>query len=320
MFHLPVDVAHSPGGDIAVLDKLKHAAFIFTPDGEFIRTVGRDGQGPGECHMPSSIEFSSHGNFLIQDRKITIFDNTFDYVEQLTWPRYAPYLVRALDDGGLIGIHGGFLPGEHGVISADTLGRWDRDNSLTVEYSSTSNEFDPDDGTIDRSESRGDRLYCCATGSGRVFYSQSSVDEYVIIGCESDGTEFLRIENPDFHRIRKTGQEIQAEIDWWESFKSYAGSGRDISVKPDPYRLAILGMFVVDEDELWVRLGAYEGIVFRVYDITGEILFHAMFDYPGDPANLINWEVTGSEHGFLAFETMPEYYPRIYMLTLQSSD
>jgi len=320
MFHLPVDVVFSPGGNIAVLDKLKHAAFVFTSEGEFIRSVGREGDGPGEFRMPSSIEFSSNGNFLIQDKKIAIFDSTFNYVDQMTWPRYPPHLIKALDEGGFVGLLGNFLPGEYGVVSVQTLARWDEGDSASVEYATISNEFDPDDGTIDRSESREDRLYCCATGCGRVFYSQSSVDEYVIIGCESDGTEFLRIENPDFHRIRKTDQEMQAEIDWFDSFMAYAGSTRDLSVQPDPFRRVVLGMFTIGEDELWVRLGSFEGIVFRVYDMTGEILFHVKLEYPGDPADLINWEVTGSEHGFLAYETMPEYYPRIYVLTPQRSD
>jgi hypothetical protein len=321
MFHLPVDVAHSPDGDIAVLDKLKHAAFIFTPDGEFVRSVGREGDGPGEFHLPSTIEFNTQGSFFIQDqRSIAVFDSTYTYIDQMTWPLHPPFMRSILNDGGLIGIHGVFLPGEHGVVSIEILGRWDKDDSITVEYASTRHEFDPDDWTIDRSESREEQLYCCATASGRVFYSHSSVDEFVITGCESDGTEFLQIEDQGYRRVRKSDQEIQAEIDWWESFKAYAGSTRDISVKPDPFKRAILGMFLVGDDELWVRLGAYEGIVFRVYDMTGEIIFHVKLDYPGDPSDLINWEVSGSEHGFHAFETMPEYYPRIYILTLQSSD
>lgn len=320
MFRWPVDVTHSPDGDIAVLDKLKHCILLYTFDGEFIRTIGREGEGPGEFHSPSSIEFRSDGSLLIQDREIATYDQYYDYQDQVTWSRYPPHLVKALDDGGFVGLLGNILPGEYGVVFVETLARWDEGDSASVEYATISNEFAPDDRTIDRSESREDHLYCCATGDGRVFYSQSSVDEYVITGCESDGTEFLRIEDPGFRRIRKTEQEIEAEIDWFNSFMSFAGATRDYSVKPDPFRRAILGMFLVGEDELWVRLGAYEGIVFRVYDMTGEIQFHVMLSYPGDPADLINWEVSGSEHGFLAYETMPEYYPRIYMLILQSSD
>jgi hypothetical protein len=142
----------------------------------------------------------------------------------------------------------------------------------------------------------------------------------LITGCEPDGTGFLRIEDPTFRRVRKTVQEMQKEIDWSESFASYAGTGREITLKPDPFRRAILGMFLVGDDELWVRLGYYEGIVFRIYDMTGEPQFHVMFDYPGDPADLINWQVTGSEQGFLAYETMPEYCPRIYILSLVEAE
>ena len=32
---------------------------------------------------------------------------------------------------------------------------------------------------------------------------------------------------------------------------------------------------------------------FRVYDFSGEILFHAVVEYDGNPADLITWEITG---------------------------
>jgi hypothetical protein len=321
MFHLPVDVAFSPEGNIAVLDKLKHKAFIFTSDGEFIGTVGREGDGPGEFRLPSSIQFNAKGEFFIQDqRSIAVFDSDFMYVDQMTWSRYPPYMVRAFDDRSLVGTLGWFLPGENGIINTDTLGCWGNNGSLSVVYASIAIEFDPGDNTLDRTETREGTIYCCATESGRVFYSQSSVDEFIVTGFEPDGTEFLRIVDPGFSRVRKTDQEMQAEIDWFDSFRAYAGSQRDIGLKPDPFRRAILGMFTIGEDELWVRLGFYEEVVFRVYDMAGKVRYHVMLDYPGDPADLINWEVSGSEHGFLAYETMPEYYPMIYLLELVSAE
>jgi hypothetical protein len=132
MFRWPVDATHSPDGDIAVLDKLKHCVLLYTSEGEFIRTIGREGEGPGEFHMPSSIEFRSDGSLLIQDREIATYDQYYDYQDQMTWPRYPPYLVEALDDGGFVGNQGMFLPGEHGVVLTSTIGRWDIDDSLSV--------------------------------------------------------------------------------------------------------------------------------------------------------------------------------------------
>ena len=318
MFHLPVDLAHASDGNIAVLDKLKHSVFIYTPEGEFIRSVGREGDGPGEFRMPSTIEYDSKGFLYIQDQiAIEIYDTSYTYIDLIERQYPSPFMIRIVDSGGLVGAQCKFSPGEQGIAFSNTLGRWDEDDTASVEYTSICRDFDPSDGEIDLSESRESTLYSCATGSGRVFCSQSSVDEYHVIGYEPNGSEFLYIEDPDFQRVLKSDREIQFEIDWWENLKSYASATSDPTVKPDPFRQAILGMFTVGEDELWVRLGVFEGIVFRVYDMTGEIQYHVMLDYPGDPAELKSWTVVGSEHGFLAYQTMPEYYPRIYILQLK---
>ena len=44
MFAWSVNPTHSPDGDILVVDRLKHTVFVYTPEGEFIRTIGREGE------------------------------------------------------------------------------------------------------------------------------------------------------------------------------------------------------------------------------------------------------------------------------------
>ncbi|MCK5063695.1 MAG: hypothetical protein KAQ97_00360, partial [Candidatus Fermentibacteraceae bacterium] len=109
-----------------------------------------------------------------------------------------------------------------------------------------------------------------------------------------------------------------AEIDNFLNGKS--PDDLPIPVKPDPYKLTACGLFTDGEERLWVRLGSYPGIIFRVYDMSGEILFHVMFEYDGDPIDLNSWEITGDEHGFLGHNTSHEYFARIYMLTLVEAE
>jgi len=94
----------------------------------------------------------------------------------------------------------------------------------------------------------------------------------------------------------------------------------EIPVKLDPYRRIINDMFTDGEERLWVRLGSYPGIVFRVFDFSGNILFHAEVEYNGHPADLNTWEITGDEHGFLGYNRSPEENQRMYMLTLIEAD
>ena len=213
------------------------------------------------------------------------------------------------------------LPEEDKFIIFTTLARWDGDESPSVEYFTVEFEYIPSDA-FDFSEGRESDIICCATRDGRVFYSQSSIDDFVIHGCEPDGTPFLHIVDENFHRVRKSEDELQAEMDVWNSLIRLArgDSSTGTPVKLDPYKRTILGMFIDGEERLWVRLGCYPGIVFRVYDMNGEILFHAEVEYEGNPADLNSWEITGDEHGFLGHNTSHEYSQRVYMLTLVEAE
>lgn len=102
---------------------------------------------------------------------------------------------------------------EEGLFAVSTLARWDGEEEPSVEYFSIEYEWDIDPNAIDFSKSRGRSYLSCATRRGRVFYSQSSIDEFVIHCCEPDGTPFLLIEDEDVHRVRKSEDEIQAELD-----------------------------------------------------------------------------------------------------------
>lgn len=323
----PVNPTHSPEGNITFVDRMKHAVFIYAPDGTFVRSIGREGEGPGEFQMPTGVAFRSDGSLLIRDgNSITLFDSSCEYVDRMAWPFSPPYLLTALDNGGFIGEMRTPAPVDNGVLWVSTLAQWDDgEEDPSVEYSSIEYEWNVE-SVGDISSSRGSTMYSCAAGNGRVFYSRSSIDEFEIHGCEPDGTPFLHIEDPDTYRVSKSEDELRMEMDNFSSFlnRMSGGSSGDIPIEPDPYRHTVLGMFMDGEDRLWVRLGCYTGIVFRVYDMNGEVLFHAMVEYHGDPVDLMSWEITGDEHGFLGYDPFQDQYQRIYILALveagQTSD
>lgn len=315
----PICVTHSPDGSIVVLDRLKHAVFFYSPEGEFIRSVGREGEGPGEFHRPGIIKFYSNGCFLVSHRGgISVFDSSFEYEDKMTWLLFKPFIVAALDDGGFIAVHVTYERQEQKMAMTYTLGRWDGEGDPSIEYFTTKSDWFTFNGVIDHTRNREQTIYSCATHDGRIFYSQSSIDRFEIHGCEVNGTPFFHVEDGTFRRVSKSEDELQAEMDYITSYFNRMTGGQPIGIeiKLDPYKQAILDMFLDGEERLWVKLGFYPGIVFRVYDMSGEILFHAMLDYPGDPLDLLEWTVTGDEHGFLAYNPHMEDYARVYMLTL----
>jgi sugar lactone lactonase YvrE len=66
-FNYPSDVAVDKDGAIYVLDAGNTRIQKFGPDGQYLATIGRKGQGPGEFIMPDAIDFDRDGNLVVAD-------------------------------------------------------------------------------------------------------------------------------------------------------------------------------------------------------------------------------------------------------------
>jgi sugar lactone lactonase YvrE len=66
-FNYPSDVAVDKDGNIYVLDSANARVQKFGPDGKYLATIGRKGQGPGEFVMPDAIGFDKDGTLVVAD-------------------------------------------------------------------------------------------------------------------------------------------------------------------------------------------------------------------------------------------------------------
>jgi hypothetical protein len=66
-FNYPSDVAVDQDGNIYVLDSANTRVQKFGPDGKYLATIGRKGQGPGEFMMPDAIGCDKDGNLVVAD-------------------------------------------------------------------------------------------------------------------------------------------------------------------------------------------------------------------------------------------------------------
>lgn len=66
-FYLPGDIAVDAAGNLYVLDSGNHRVQKFNPEGKYLATFGRQGQGPGEFYFPTSIDVDPDGNIAIAD-------------------------------------------------------------------------------------------------------------------------------------------------------------------------------------------------------------------------------------------------------------
>jgi DNA-binding beta-propeller fold protein YncE len=72
MFHAPTHIFTTPDGRIYVSDSLNFRVQIFSPHGEFIRSIGVAGDSPGTFSRPKGVAVDSDGNIYVVD---ALFDN-----------------------------------------------------------------------------------------------------------------------------------------------------------------------------------------------------------------------------------------------------
>lgn len=80
MFTLVVDIGVDMEGNIYVLDFRECRIKKYDKNGNYLQTIGRKGQGPGEFEQPSRILLNTEGKMYIKElRKIHIFDKKGEF-------------------------------------------------------------------------------------------------------------------------------------------------------------------------------------------------------------------------------------------------
>jgi len=75
-FNTPSDIVLDDAGKMYILDAGNCRIQKFDPEGKYLDSFGREGQGPGEFNSPSSLDIDAEGNLIVADwrsRKIQIF-------------------------------------------------------------------------------------------------------------------------------------------------------------------------------------------------------------------------------------------------------
>src|SRR5579862_986609 len=110
-FNQPTDVAFGKNGDIYVSDGYGNSRVVqFDRKGNFVRTWGRYGTGPGEFNLPHSIAIDGEGRVYVGDRenkRIQVFDSEGHYLKEWTSAGY-PYGLFITPDQHVWMIDGGY--------------------------------------------------------------------------------------------------------------------------------------------------------------------------------------------------------------------
>ncbi len=317
-------------GEIAVLDMQKYRISIFTPTGDFVRSVGRQGSGPGEFLLPAGMTFfpgvteegvpdSLVPGFAVCDAmggKLVYFDSDFNYMMDVQgfFPS-PPAVLAGLEGGDLVGMKPEFVQDETGMFMGFTIAKWEMGEAEpSVTYFESMSPFDPSD----LSSMQDDIVSFGANPDGLVLTAPLSTDMYTYTLWSPDGEEIFTFVQEDFVRVPKTRSEIQLERDMINARMIQQGMPESMANwEPDPYRTAVGGLWFDGMDRIWVTRGTTRTPSFDVYDLDGNLLFSAALD-AGERA--MTWQVLIKNNIFIAFDADPEFYPQIFMGRLPGFD
>ena len=101
-FNMPSDIVQDDDGNLYILDAGNCRVQKFDPEGKFLTSFGREGQGPGEFNFPTSLDFDNLGNLVIADRrgrKIQIFTKNGSLLKTITMTKNPLSRIYALNSG-----------------------------------------------------------------------------------------------------------------------------------------------------------------------------------------------------------------------------
>ncbi|MCK4557792.1 MAG: NHL repeat-containing protein, partial [Candidatus Aminicenantes bacterium] len=84
LFYQPRNISVDDQRNIYILERGNHRIQKFDKDGQFLQTIGKDGQGPGEFERPYSLFLDKTNNIYVSDRrKIHFFNPAGEFVKTI---------------------------------------------------------------------------------------------------------------------------------------------------------------------------------------------------------------------------------------------
>lgn len=124
LFYMPSDIAFDSQGNMYILDAGNNRIQKFNPDGKFLASIGRKGQGPAEFQYPLSLDIDSEGYLYVADsgnQRIQVLkpDGTDHKTIQMIKVAIGP--TKIAKSGDMIMGSGGFMSFGPGGMNEDEV-------------------------------------------------------------------------------------------------------------------------------------------------------------------------------------------------------
>ena len=318
MFGSIEGLSYASDGSIVLLDRAFSRIMVYSLDGEFIRQIGREGNGPGEMSLTVLMALTGNGDLLISQRDAMehfIFSSGEWITEYPRGETPPPFVLRGMPDSKFVGVHMDLLPGDGTFVAAVILGIYEPGNNEPVtvleEHSVEINPMNAAflfENVID--------AYSETVGSeGTVYVASRSGTEYEVTGFNHEGEKVFELLRDDIEPVEMTEEELQEEKDFMEARLLSMGSGEQ-RCSPDPVLPMINGLGTDIEGNLWVRRGNLPDPFFDVYNTSGERLRTVSLQV--EPGQGRYWNISVQPGGLLAYSANPsEGYQKVYILDIR---
>jgi 6-bladed beta-propeller len=198
-FYRVRDIHADLQGNIYVDDMSNGRVQVFGPQGAFLRTIGRRGQGPGEFENPTLIRFGGReGRLHVMDRyqRINLFDGQGLYIRSLVPERgFIDYFPDAADGFAAV-MHTGSdedLTSGHALCRLDANGRT---RAVLAEFPSNAYMARVEGGTFMATTGYEMTLYAAPLPGQGLVYGHSKEYELVVLGPEDTKALLIRKDEP----------------------------------------------------------------------------------------------------------------------------
>lgn len=265
-------------GRFWVLDGQASELRVFSAAGEYVRTVGRAGGGPGEFRQPVRVDEGPDGNMWVMDpqnTRLSVFDSSGAYLRGL---RVAGGFVIMPWQGGFDDAGDYYAPtAEFEPEFRIALGRFDREYNLRQTIPLPS---DPVERADFRIESGPGRVIASVPFQGRMMWRLSAegtlwaliTDQYRLLELTASGDTLRSITKSD-DPIPVTDAERQEALDGLDWFTDQGGK---IDASKIPHQKPPVDWFFLDDEgEVWVARATTRDQTdqpFDVFNPMGQLL------------------------------------------------
>ncbi|MBN2169693.1 MAG: 6-bladed beta-propeller [Candidatus Krumholzibacteriota bacterium] len=280
-------------GNVYLLDSQLSEVKVYSADGEYLNTLGREGEGPGEFMRANSVFFAPGGTIgVLQAAPARLVRLTHDGEPA------GDFDLPTREDGGFRIFMGAQSAGDQlyflymdqifdqGHLTQNwTLSSIDAEAQAVAEYYNEARELDFANLVIDEEKLDTVQNRWMVGHDGRV-YAAASHDRYEIMSWEADGGGARVIER-DYDSYKRDSDQKQEMYDLYEAFTRQAPNA---TIKVSDNDADVFRFYPREDGSLWVLSSRGvrerpEGAlgVFDVFDADGRFVRRVTLMGEGDP-------------------------------------